>query len=84
MYTALAPPLILTQDDEDATPYAFHIDVPNEENAAGRRIVTSPTNGAAGVIPAVLKYILEFVADDKERSVGTFLLTAAVSVEMRG
>ena len=53
----------------------------NEENAAGRRIVTSPTNGAAGVIPAVLKYILEFVADDKERSVGTFLLTAAVSVE---
>ncbi|KAI5894971.1 L-serine ammonia-lyase [Schizophyllum commune H4-8] len=49
----------------------------NEENAAGRRIVTSPTNGAAGVIPAVLKYILEFVADDKERSVGTFLLTAA-------
>ena len=35
MYTALAPPLILTQDDEDATPYAFHIDVPNEENAAG-------------------------------------------------
>ena len=31
----------------------------NEVNAAGGRIVTSPTNGAAGVIPAVLKYILE-------------------------
>jgi L-serine deaminase len=31
----------------------------NEVNASGGRIVTSPTNGAAGVIPAVLKYILE-------------------------
>jgi L-serine deaminase len=31
----------------------------NEVNAAGGRIVTSPTNGAAGVIPAVLKYIIE-------------------------
>ncbi|KAL1747919.1 serine dehydratase alpha chain-domain-containing protein [Schizophyllum fasciatum] len=49
----------------------------NEENAAGRRIVTSPTNGAAGVIPAVLKYILEFVTDEPEKSVQTFLLTAA-------
>ncbi|KII85785.1 hypothetical protein PLICRDRAFT_144374 [Plicaturopsis crispa FD-325 SS-3] len=49
----------------------------NEVNAAGGRIVTSPTNGAAGVIPAVLKYIVEFVSEDPERSVTTFLLTAA-------
>ncbi|KIM56490.1 hypothetical protein SCLCIDRAFT_1220283 [Scleroderma citrinum Foug A] len=49
----------------------------NEVNAAGGRIVTSPTNGAAGVIPAVLKYIIEFVSDDPEKSIKTFLLTAA-------
>ncbi|CAK5273905.1 unnamed protein product [Mycena citricolor] len=50
----------------------------NEVNAGGGRIVTSPTNGAAGVIPAVLKYIIEFVSDDPEKSVITFLLTASV------
>lgn len=49
----------------------------NEVNASGGRIVTSPTNGAAGVIPAVLKYIVEFISDDPLRSVETFLLTAA-------
>lgn len=84
----------------------------NEVNASGGRIVTSPTNGAAGVIPAVLKYIVEvcssqilssslsypafanlarvllitslfhvpkFISDDPEKSIVTFLLTAAVS-----
>jgi hypothetical protein len=69
----------------------------NEVNASGGRIVTSPTNGAAGVIPAVLKYYIEvsnsvflqvsrfnnlfliqFVSDDPEKSIKTFLLTAAV------
>ncbi|TFK51687.1 L-serine ammonia-lyase [Heliocybe sulcata] len=49
----------------------------NEVNAGGGRIVTSPTNGAAGVIPAVLKYIVEFVSDDPEKNIQTFLLTAA-------
>lgn len=49
----------------------------NEVNASGGRIVTSPTNGAAGVIPAVLKYIIEFISDDPEKSIKTFLLTAA-------
>ncbi|EKM81976.1 hypothetical protein AGABI1DRAFT_105365 [Agaricus bisporus var. burnettii JB137-S8] len=49
----------------------------NEVNASGGRIVTSPTNGASGVIPAVLKYIIEFVSDAPVRSVETFLLTAA-------
>lgn len=50
----------------------------NEVNASGGRIVTSPTNGAAGIIPAVLKYIIEFVSDDPKKSVETFLLTASV------
>lgn len=49
----------------------------NETNAAGGRIVTAPTNGAAGIIPAVLKYIIEFISDDPERDICTFLLTAA-------
>lgn len=49
----------------------------NEENAAGGRIVTAPTNGAAGIIPAVLHYYLTFYpeADQKEDTV-KFLLTA--------
>jgi L-serine dehydratase len=49
----------------------------NEENAAGGRIVTAPTNGAAGVVPAVIRYYVEHcVGADPER-VGDFLLTAA-------
>lgn len=56
----------------------------NEVNASGGRIVTSPTNGAAGVIPAVLKYIIEFVSDDPEKSIKTFLLTAAVRLTRFG
>ncbi|KAM0787832.1 hypothetical protein ACM66B_003886 [Microbotryomycetes sp. NB124-2] len=49
----------------------------NEQNAAGGRVVTAPTNGAAGVIPAVLKYVLEFISDNPDRDCKTFLLTAA-------
>ena len=48
----------------------------NEENAAGGRVVTSPTNGAAGVIPAVLHYYSELVPDSDEEGVRRFLLTA--------
>lgn len=74
----------------------------NEVNAAGGRIVTSPTNGASGVIPAVLKYIVEvgnavvicasftnireqFISEDPEKDIATFLLTSAAigSVEAR-
>lgn len=47
----------------------------NEENAAGGRIVTAPTNGAAGIIPAVLRYYREF-CDGNDDGVITFLLTA--------
>ncbi len=48
----------------------------NEENAAGGRVVTSPTNGAAGIIPAVLHYYKHFVADFDEYGVRRFLLAA--------
>ncbi len=48
----------------------------NEENAAGGRVVTSPTNGAAGIIPAVLHYYKYFVTDFDEEGVERFLLSA--------
>lgn len=48
----------------------------NEENAAGHRIVTAPTNGAAGVIPAVLQYYKNFIPIADDKGVVTFLLTA--------
>jgi L-serine dehydratase len=48
----------------------------NEENAAGGRVVTAPTNGAAGIIPAVLHYYARFMGNASERGVITFLLTA--------
>ena len=48
----------------------------NEENAAGGRVVTAPTNGAAGIIPAVLHYYLEFVPGASDAGVVRFLLTA--------
>jgi L-serine dehydratase len=49
----------------------------NEENAAGGRVVTAPTNGAAGIIPAVLHYYTRFVPSSNENGVRDFLLTAA-------
>jgi L-serine dehydratase len=49
----------------------------SEENAAGGRVVTAPTNGAAGVIPAVLRYFVRFRANGSEERVPAFLLTAA-------
>ncbi|MBK1712728.1 L-serine ammonia-lyase [Rubrivivax gelatinosus] len=48
----------------------------NEENAAGGRVVTAPTNGAAGIVPAVLHYYERFVPGAGERGVVDFLLTA--------
>ncbi|MEE4540759.1 L-serine ammonia-lyase [Streptomyces sp. V4-01] len=64
---------------EWVTLYAMAV---NEENAAGGRVVTAPTNGAAGIIPAVLHYYLNFVADkgstpaEQEDAVVRFLLAA--------
>jgi L-serine dehydratase len=49
----------------------------NEENAAGGRVVTAPTNGAAGIIPAVLHYYINFCPNSNEKGVIDFLLTAA-------
>ncbi|MGB4361058.1 MAG: L-serine ammonia-lyase [Rhodoferax sp.] len=54
--------------------YAFAV---NEENAAGGRVVTAPTNGAAGVIPAVLHYYDKFIANASDEGVMEFLMTAA-------
>ncbi|MCW1096597.1 MULTISPECIES: L-serine ammonia-lyase [Streptomyces] len=48
----------------------------NEENAAGGRVVTAPTNGAAGIIPAVLHYYVNFVPGADEDGVVRFLLAA--------
>jgi L-serine dehydratase len=49
----------------------------NEENAAGGRVVTAPTNGAAGIVPAVLHYYARFVPGATDAGIIDFLLTAA-------
>ena len=49
----------------------------NEENAAGGRVVTAPTNGAAGIIPAVLHYYMRFIPNADDDGAVRFLLTAA-------
>jgi L-serine dehydratase len=49
----------------------------NEENAAGGQVVTAPTNGAAGVVPAVIRYYLDHVPSAHSAKIEVFLLTAA-------
>ena len=49
----------------------------NEENAAGSRVVTAPTNGAAGVIPAVMMYHLKFFPETTQKQIEDYLLTAS-------
>lgn len=49
----------------------------NEENAAGGRVVTAPTNGAAGIIPAVLKYYVSYYSPKDKENIRRFLLAAA-------
>jgi L-serine dehydratase len=56
------------------TVYAMAV---NEENAAGGRVVTAPTNGAAGVIPAVALYYRRFIPDSDEEGIFRFFLTSA-------
>jgi L-serine dehydratase len=68
---AMADPLSVL---DWVTLYALAV---NEENAAGGRIVTAPTNGAAGIIPAVLLYYMRFVPNANNEGVVKFLLTAA-------
>ncbi|MFF9511533.1 L-serine ammonia-lyase [Streptomyces sp. NPDC014724] len=62
-----------TRAMEWTTLYAMAV---NEENAAGGRVVTAPTNGAAGIIPAVLHYYVNFVPGADEEGVVRFLLAA--------
>ncbi|MFT7288110.1 MAG: L-serine dehydratase [Halieaceae bacterium] len=69
---SLGDPSLNTMDW--VTLYALAV---NEENAAGGRVVTAPTNGAAGIIPAVLKYYLEYCSGAGEDDVCRYLLTAA-------
>ncbi|MEV4733816.1 L-serine ammonia-lyase [Saccharopolyspora sp. NPDC049426] len=66
---------LTAQDDplEWVTLFALAV---NEENAAGGRVVTAPTNGAAGIVPAVLHYYARFVPGADEDGVVRFLLTA--------
>ena len=74
--------LCLREQNNDTDPLAIldWVDLAalavNEENAAGGRVVTAPTNGAAGIIPAVLHYYERFCADASEEGVARFLLTA--------
>jgi L-serine dehydratase len=49
----------------------------NEENAAGGKVVTAPTNGAAGVVPAVIRYYLDHCVNADQQGVRTFLLASA-------
>ncbi|MFI7294336.1 L-serine ammonia-lyase [Streptomyces sp. NPDC050121] len=63
----------LAHSMEWITLYAMAV---NEENAAGGRVVTAPTNGAAGIIPAVLHYYVDFVPGADEDGVVRFLLAA--------
>ncbi|MCU7822765.1 L-serine ammonia-lyase [Kitasatospora sp. DSM 101779] len=58
---------------EWVTLYAMAV---NEENASGRRVVTAPTNGAAGIVPAVLHYYLNFVPGADDDGIVRFLLAA--------
>jgi L-serine dehydratase len=55
--------------------HAFALAV-NEENASGGRVVTAPTNGAAGIVPAVAHYYLRFVPDASAEGIRQYLLTA--------
>ena len=64
----------LTEAMDHASLWAIAV---NEENAAGGRVVTAPTNGAAGVLPAVLRYWRKYYPDAPADSAETFLLTAA-------
>ncbi|WP_026455476.1 L-serine ammonia-lyase [Saccharomonospora iraqiensis] len=73
-----APDLLASLGDGDdplewVTLFALAV---NEENAAGGRVVTAPTNGAAGIIPAVLHYYTRFVPGADDDGVVRFLLTA--------
>ena len=70
--------VLKAQSDASTTDWlqAFALAV-NEENAAGSRVVTAPTNGAAGIIPAVAQYYLRFAPNADREGIHRYLLTAA-------
>lgn len=75
--------LLRTREQANADPFGamewtnLYALAVNEENAAGGRIVTAPTNGAAGIIPAVMHYARDFLPDFDNDKARTFLLAAA-------
>ncbi|HXT93669.1 MAG TPA: L-serine ammonia-lyase [Trebonia sp.] len=69
----LTEPAALVEPADWVTLYALAV---NEENAAGGRVVTAPTNGAAGIIPAVLRYYQDFIPGADEDGIVRFLLVA--------
>ncbi|MBL6904301.1 MAG: L-serine ammonia-lyase [Pseudomonadales bacterium] len=78
LYRKLSSQILASSNDplsalDWVTVYALAV---NEENAMGGRIVTAPTNGAAGIIPAVLRYYLDFCTGAKASDASRFLLTA--------
>ena len=66
----------LAEDDDPMEWLALYALAVNEENAAGGRVVTAPTNGAAGIVPAVLHYYARFKPGADESGVVRFLLAA--------
>ena len=72
----------LTHANDWLSVYAMAV---NEENAAGGQVVTAPTNGAAGVVPAVMRYARDHMMGMGEREMRTFLLTAgAIGALIKG
>ena len=72
---------LLAESDKDHLDFVDWVNLfamaVNEENAAGGRVVTAPTNGAAGVIPAVIAYYNKFISPDNEQGIVEFLTTSA-------
>ncbi|NLE97097.1 MAG: L-serine ammonia-lyase [Propionibacterium sp.] len=81
---------LMTRDHESGSSWRSHNDpmagidwvnlyalAVNEQNAAGQRVVTAPTNGAAGIIPAVLRYYERFIPGASRDGARTYLVTAA-------
>lgn len=73
LYEKLLNSPLKVADDPLINAYAFAV---SEENAAGGRVVTAPTNGAAGVIPAVINYYRQFIPQANKEGIRTFLLVA--------
>ncbi|WP_035054855.1 L-serine ammonia-lyase [Andreprevotia chitinilytica] len=76
LYTKLYDMLETGRNDVMLWPLVYALAV-SEENAAGGRVVTAPTNGAAGIVPAVLQFYCDFHPDPNDAGIVDFLLTAA-------